>query len=199
MSDRFDHTLEHTLDTKPDEVGAAEAGLEAVVGERPARSLRRIELITGTGRRRQWSSQDKVRIIVESLAPGANVSEVARRNGLSPQQLFGWRREARALFDGAGEEPASPAARAAPALPPSATPARVKAPEAKPAFASVVIAAPAAPPPPTPPASGDPPARARASTPGLIEIAIGEMVVRVGSPVEAETLAAVIRAVRRAS
>ena len=36
--------------------------------------------------------------MVESLKPGANVSEVARRNGLSPQQLFAWRREARALF-----------------------------------------------------------------------------------------------------
>jgi len=47
---------------------------------------------------RRWSDDDKVRIVVESFVPGANVSEVARRNGLSPQQLFSWRREARLLF-----------------------------------------------------------------------------------------------------
>nr|WP_276556846.1 transposase [Rhodoblastus acidophilus] len=29
------------------------------------------------------------------MAPGAVVSQVARRHGLSPQQLFTWRREAR--------------------------------------------------------------------------------------------------------
>jgi len=85
MSDRFDHTLEHTLESKPDD-----GGDDAVT------SVRRIELITGTGRRRRWSDDDKARIVVESLRPGANVSEVARRHGLSPQQLFGWRREAHA-------------------------------------------------------------------------------------------------------
>jgi len=51
--------------------------------------MRRIELITGTGRRRRWSADEKARIVVESLKPGASVSEVARRHGLSPQQLFG--------------------------------------------------------------------------------------------------------------
>ena len=57
--------------------------------------VRRIEVITGTGRRRRWSSDDRVRILLESLKPGANVSEVARRHGLSPQQ-----REARAALIG---------------------------------------------------------------------------------------------------
>jgi Transposase len=61
--------------------------------------VRRIEVITGTGRRRRWSSDDKARILLESLKPGANVSEVARRHGLSPQQLFGWQREARGRPD----------------------------------------------------------------------------------------------------
>jgi hypothetical protein len=42
-----------------------------------------------------------------SIRLGANVSEVARRNGLSPQQFFGWRREAHTLFrDGADTSPA---------------------------------------------------------------------------------------------
>ena len=68
MSDRFDHTLEHTLDTKAD--ANADAGVTAV---------RRIELITGTGRRRQWSEDDKARVVIASLKPGANVSEVGKR------------------------------------------------------------------------------------------------------------------------
>ena len=34
--------------------------------------------------------------MAESYGPGAVVSEVARRHGLSPQQLFGWRKAARA-------------------------------------------------------------------------------------------------------
>ena len=52
-------------------------------------------MINGAGGRRRWSVDDKARIIEETLAPGAVVSEVARRHGLTPQQLFGWRREAR--------------------------------------------------------------------------------------------------------
>ena len=83
MSDRFDHTLERKLESKADEA------------DDPGVPVRRLELITGTGRRRQWSTDEKARILVESLRPGANISEVARRNGLSPQQLFGWRREVR--------------------------------------------------------------------------------------------------------
>lgn len=60
-----------------------------------AAELRRFEVITGTGRRRRWSAEVKARIVAESLAPGVPVSEVARRHGIRPQQLFGWRREAR--------------------------------------------------------------------------------------------------------
>jgi transposase len=56
--------------------------------------VHRLEVITGTGRRR-FSDDDKARIIEETLSPGAVVSEVARRHGLSLQHLFGWRRQAR--------------------------------------------------------------------------------------------------------
>ncbi len=56
---------------------------------------RRIELLTGPGRRRRWSAEEKARIIEETLAPGARVSDVARRWQLSSQQVFTWRREAR--------------------------------------------------------------------------------------------------------
>jgi len=52
-------------------------------------------MITGTGRRRRISEDDKARVVEETLAPGAVVSDVARRYGLTPQQVFTWRREAR--------------------------------------------------------------------------------------------------------
>jgi transposase len=54
-------------------------------------------VITETGRRRWFSKDDKARIVEETLAPGAVVSEIARRHGLSPQQVFTWRRQARHL------------------------------------------------------------------------------------------------------
>ena len=56
---------------------------------------RRIELLTGPGRRRRWSADEKARIVAEALLPGARVSDVARRWQLCSQQIFTWRREAR--------------------------------------------------------------------------------------------------------
>ncbi|MCW4114354.1 transposase [Aurantimonas sp. MSK8Z-1] len=61
--------------------------------------MRRIEVINGAGGRRRWSADDKARILEETLVPGVAVSEVARRHGLLPQQVFGWRREARREVD----------------------------------------------------------------------------------------------------
>ena len=52
-------------------------------------------MITGVGGRRSWSREDKGRIVGESFAAGANVSAVARRYGLRPQQVYAWRRLAR--------------------------------------------------------------------------------------------------------
>ena len=56
----------------------------------------RIDIRVGVGRRRRWSVEAKGRIVAESYAPGAVVSEVARRHDMSPQHLFGWRKAARA-------------------------------------------------------------------------------------------------------
>jgi transposase len=44
--------------------------------------------------RRNWPDDTKARIVEEALAPNVNVSAVARRYGISPSQLFGWRRKA---------------------------------------------------------------------------------------------------------
>jgi transposase len=56
---------------------------------------RRIEVFTGHGRRRSWTAADKLAIVAESYEASASVCNVARRHGLTPQQLFTWRREAR--------------------------------------------------------------------------------------------------------
>ena len=56
---------------------------------------RRVEILTGPGRRRRWSADEKARIVAETLVPGARVSEVARRWQVCSQQVFGWRRAAR--------------------------------------------------------------------------------------------------------
>jgi transposase len=57
--------------------------------------VRRFEVFTGNGRRREWSDDQKAQIIAESCEPGVTVCSVARRHGLTPQQLFTWRRLAR--------------------------------------------------------------------------------------------------------
>jgi transposase len=168
MSDRFDHRLKHTLESKAEEADAS------------TDSFRRIELITGTGRRRHWSSDDKARILLESLQPGANVSDVARRNGLSPQQLFGWRREVREAEPAARPVRKRGRPKAVRGNAPSVNTAPTH-------FAPIVITPAAPPPPPT-----------RTSS-GMIEITIGDAVVRVRGHVDMALLTAVLRAVRRAS
>jgi transposase-like protein len=50
--------------------------------------VRRIEVFTGAGRRRSWSVAEKAAIIAESYGAGDTVCAVARRHGLTPQQLF---------------------------------------------------------------------------------------------------------------
>ena len=57
--------------------------------------VQRFEVFTGTGRRRDWSDEEKDRIVAESYSGEMSVSAVARRHGLSPGQLFTWRRQAR--------------------------------------------------------------------------------------------------------
>jgi transposase len=180
MSNRFDHKLDHKLESKPSEADAGPG------------SVRRLEVITGTGRRRRWSRDDKVRIVVASLEPGATVSEVARRHGLSPQQLFAWRREARCV---PGQEPDAKVATAliAPAMDCKASrglPDLPRPAESTPAFAQVVVAA-------SSPAPASPAPKGKVE--GAIEIVIGDASVRVIGQVATAAITAALRAVRRAS
>ena len=84
--------------------------------------VRRIEVFTGAGRRRTWSVAEKAAIIAESYRAGETVCAVARRHGLTPQQLFAWRRLAR---------------RSALAAPPMFVPAVVETTDSEPATRTV--------------------------------------------------------------
>src|SRR3954453_20729758 len=69
--------------------------------------FRRVEVITGVGRRRRWTEEEKAWIVAESLDPATTTSAVARGYGLHPSQLFVWRQQL-----------ATPAARDTPAFVP---------------------------------------------------------------------------------
>ena len=62
--------------------------------------MARVEVISGIERRRRWSEEQKRAIVAESFAPGAVVSEVARRADVSPGQIYRWRQELRAAVAG---------------------------------------------------------------------------------------------------
>lgn len=57
----------------------------------------RVEVITSVERRRRWSAAEKQRLVAATQAPGTSVSEVAREAGIHPSQLWGWRRQLRAV------------------------------------------------------------------------------------------------------
>jgi transposase len=180
MSDDFDITLDSKADERGDGVT----------------DVRRIERTTGARRRRRRSSEDRARIVEESFASGVSVSEVARRHGLSPQQLFGWRHAARASVHEAGN--AAPADRPAPNPAPrrrgrggGQSPAPGIGDDA-PAFAPVVVTKSAR---SSPRRSSRPPAVVSSA----IEIAIADAVVRIIGQAETEAIVAVLRALRRAS
>jgi transposase len=65
--------------------------------------VRRLEVFTGAGRRRTWTAEQKARIVAESYESGETVCAVARRHALTPQQLFGWRRQARRQAEAEGD------------------------------------------------------------------------------------------------
>ena len=44
------------------------------------------------GERRRWSDEFKAQAVTAALEPCINISALARRLGISPPQLFGWRK-----------------------------------------------------------------------------------------------------------
>ncbi len=60
---------------------------------------RSFEVLTATPVRtrrkpRDWPDAEKARLIARTMQPGANISAIARAEGLDPSQLYGWRRKA---------------------------------------------------------------------------------------------------------
>ena len=69
-------------------------------------SVRRCEVFTGAGRRRDWPDDVKLAIVAESYSGLESVSAVARRFALCPSQLFTWRRLLRGHLPSQGLAPA---------------------------------------------------------------------------------------------
>ncbi|WP_333939055.1 IS66-like element accessory protein TnpA, partial [Bradyrhizobium sp. CCBAU 11386] len=60
-----------------------------------AGSVSRLEVLEGPSGRRMRSEAERARIVAESLVPGAQVSEVARKHGATRWQIYDWRRRFR--------------------------------------------------------------------------------------------------------
>jgi transposase len=58
--------------------------------------MSQVTIISGVERRRAWSDEQKLAILTEAFAPGANVADVARRADLRPSSIYRWRRQMRA-------------------------------------------------------------------------------------------------------
>jgi len=56
-------------------------------------------ILAGPERRRRWSEEERLRILAEAFAPGASVTEVARRHDVSRGLIYQWRRDARQLAE----------------------------------------------------------------------------------------------------
>lgn len=63
-------------------------------GRHEVRDYRRIEVITGRRTRRSWTAKEKAEIVTATAEPAANISEIARRFGVSRGLLTVWRRQA---------------------------------------------------------------------------------------------------------
>jgi transposase len=103
---------------------------------------------------RHRSDEEKARLVAEAFSPGANVSAIARSEGLDPSQLYAWRRSA--LASG------------------------MVAPLTEKASAPVKFT------------------RFEAVGSSMVEIVVGDVVVRAGADVDPDHLAKVLRVVRKA-
>lgn len=136
------------------------------------------EVLVGPERRRRWSEDEKARIIEESLRPGAQVTDIARRHGISRALLYSWRRAARCA-------PVSPVVPPAPEF----VPVLLSAPE-EPQSAAVTVTA-------VPDRGSRRPAKRRTDGGGEIEVVLpGGARLTLRGRVEATALRAVLAALK---
>ena len=147
-----------------------------ISGDDPvSKGARRFEVFTGAGKRRDWSDAQKASIVAECWPGGERVTAVARRHALDPSQIYGWRKELVRRCKDHGV----------------AVPVALE--QQDPAFVPAVIA-----PDDTPEPAPDPvrSRRRRRAEPAAIELEIGGALVRIGSSADADTITAVITALR---
>jgi transposase len=65
-------------------------------------AYQRVEILTGSERRRNYTPAEKVRIVEEAFRPGVVVKDVARRLGIHESLLYRWRRLMRAASPAGG-------------------------------------------------------------------------------------------------
>ena len=131
--------------------------------------VRRFEVFTGAGRRRDWPTEVKASIVAESYSGRETVCAVARRHALSPSQLFTWRRALRKQCEERGVT-----------LP------------AVPGFVPAVVEAPAD----EPVQTGKHSKKRRRSKAPAVELEIDNVVVKIGRGADAGVIAAVIEALK---
>ena len=56
-------------------------------------TIQRVEVITGVEKRRQFSDEEKLRLVDEAFQPGAKATDVARCRGVDVSLLYRWRRQ----------------------------------------------------------------------------------------------------------
>jgi transposase len=70
--------------------------------------MQRVEIITGRERRRRWSAEEKARLVAEAFAPGAIISQVARRHEVAESCLYAWRKQLSGGIGDGREVPGTP-------------------------------------------------------------------------------------------
>jgi transposase len=70
---------------------------EDTAAERVLRSAPEVlgEVMPGLERRRRWSTEEKLRILARSVAPGSSPALTCKLHGISSGQLYTWRKQFR--------------------------------------------------------------------------------------------------------
>lgn len=142
--------------------------------------IQRFEVFTGAGKRREWAPETKAAIVAESYSGLETVCSVARRHGLSPSQLFTWRRQVRHEFEAKRLAPSAKRGTSLPVVP-------IAAPTFVPAVIEPVSRSDAAPSRRT---------HRRRRTHAPVELEIDGVAVKIGRGADATLIAAVIEALK---
>lgn len=151
-----------------------------ISGDDPvSKGAHRFEIFTGAGKRREWTPEVKASIVAECWPGGERVSIIARRHGLDRSQIYAWRKEFVRQFKDRGlTVPTPPEAQAAAFVPAVITP------DIEPACVPQLA-----------PVRRRPRRRQRVA-PGVVELKIDGVAVKIARGADAGVIAAVIDALK---